>query len=42
MCLCVVVKNVMTSTAEVETGAVFKNCQAAVSLRENLIQMGYA
>ena len=38
---CVVLKNVMASAAEVETRAVFKNCQAAVSLRENLIEMDH-
>ena len=38
---CVVLKNVIASAAEVETRAVFKNCQAAVSLRENLIEMDH-
>ena len=39
--LCVVLKNVMVSTAESETDTVFINCQAAVSLRETLIVMGH-
>ena len=39
--LCVVLKNVMASAAEAETGAVFKSCQAAVSLRETLTEMGH-
>ena len=37
--LCVVLKNIMASTTEAETGSVFKNCQAAVSPRETLIKM---
>ena len=32
-------KNVMASAAEAESGIVFKNCQAAVSVRETLIEM---
>ena len=39
--LCVVLKNVMVSTTESETGAVFVNCQEAVSLRETLIEMSH-
>ena len=32
-------KNVMVSTAEAESGIVFKNCQAVVTVRETLIEM---
>ena len=41
MCLCVVLKNVMASTVEAETGAVFRHCQAAVSLWETLIERSH-
>ena len=41
MCLCVVLKNVMASTVEAETGAVFRHCQAAVFLRETLIERSH-
>ena len=37
--LCVVLKHVMASTVESETGAVSVNCQKAVSLLEILIEM---
>ena len=37
--LCVVLKNVMASAAESEIGAVFVNCQEAIFVRENLIEM---
>ena len=40
--LCVVLKNIMVSAAEAETGTVFRHCQATVSLRETLIEMGQA
>ena len=39
--LCIVLKDVMASIAESETGAVFVNCQEAVSLRETLIEMSH-
>ena len=39
--LCVVLKNVMASTAESETGTVFVGCKAAVSIRETFIEMGH-
>ena len=32
---------IMASVTEAETGAVFKNCQVVVSLRENLNEMGH-
>ena len=41
MCLCVVLKNVMASTVEAETGVVFRHCQAAVFLRETLIERSH-
>lgn len=37
--LCVVLNSVMASAAQSETDYVFVSCQAAISLRETLIEM---
>ena len=39
--LCAILKNVMASAAEAETGAVFVNCQEAIAVRQTLIEMGH-
>ena len=39
--LCVILKNVLASVAEAETGAVFLNCQDATSIGTTLVEMGH-
>ena len=39
--LCAILKNDMASAAEVETGAVFVNCQEAIAIRQTLIEIGH-
>ena len=39
--MCAILKNMMTSAAETETGAVFINCQKAISIRQTLVEMSH-